>query len=60
VLAKQPNNADYILNQLKNFQAKKCDPATAKKAKQIMGNVTVEVVNNASKAVYSLAVWVCI
>jgi hypothetical protein len=45
---------------VKNFQADKCDPASASKAKELMGDVTVAKVKSVSAAAAAFVTWVCI
>jgi hypothetical protein len=45
---------------MKNFHAEKCDPTSAKKAKDILGDVTVAQAQCVSKASAQLVTWVCI
>lgn len=52
------SNKDSLQNQLKNFQADKCDSASARKAKDLIGDVTLEKARNVSKAASSLVAWV--
>ncbi|XP_048761126.2 cytoplasmic dynein 2 heavy chain 1-like isoform X2 [Ostrea edulis] len=51
------SNKDSLQNQLKNFQADKCDSASARKAKDLIGDVTLEKARNVSKAASSLVAW---
>ncbi|XP_061169112.1 dynein axonemal heavy chain 10-like [Saccostrea echinata] len=50
-------NDPTLLNQLKNFHAENCDPESAKKAKELLEDITEEKVCKVSKAASQLVNW---
>lgn len=59
-LGKRSTDDNSILNQLKSFQAEKCDPASAKKAKELIGDVTIAQAKSVSLVASHFVAWVCI
>ncbi|XP_062611478.1 uncharacterized protein LOC134273303 [Saccostrea cucullata] len=54
----QPTSApDSFLNQLKEFQADKCDPSSARKVKALLSVVTVDSAKQVSVTAAQLADW---
>ncbi|XP_048763978.1 cytoplasmic dynein 2 heavy chain 1-like [Ostrea edulis] len=56
-LGKRSTDDNSILNQLKNFQAEKCDPASAKKAKELIGDVTIAQAKSVSLVASHFVAW---
>ncbi|XP_061169116.1 uncharacterized protein LOC133178397 isoform X2 [Saccostrea echinata] len=56
-LAKPTSAPDSFLNQLKEFQADKCDPSSARKVKALLSVVTVDSAKQVSLAASYLATW---